>query len=211
MNGLQLITTIGKSIIPPCVEGPEDIGFYIETPDQMQAYKKIYQYLFDHDASRKNGILPQKSLLVCGNIGVGKTVAMRILQRLALRVDGLQDHEMCITSTQEFLKLYKEDPKNAFDTYGYDFKMDLCIDELGWEATQRNFYGNDVCSFVAAWIWERSKLYDETGIRTHFTTNYFIQKEEADIDLMRLYGLRIVDRMKKMSNVMNWSGGSKRK
>ena len=58
---------------------------------------------------------------------------------------------------------------------------------------------------------ERNKLFVETGIRTHFTTNLLINDEDADIDLLRLYGSRIIDREREMVNVINWVGGSLRK
>jgi len=214
MNGKELIVQIGKMVLPPGKRSPDDEGFNLKSDSMTNIYKNVYLYMVNSKAAMKQKIIPEKGLLFCGAVGTGKTVCVRVMQQMALRVNGLEKREMCIVGVNDFLKVYKDNDKEtggetkAFEMYGYDKKMEMCIDELGWEAVQKNYYGNDISAIIANWIMDRHRLFVETGIRTHFTTNLKIDSPEETIDLERLYGPRITDRLKEMCNVINWVGGS---
>ena len=90
-------------------------------------------------------------------------------------------------------------------------KIEICIDELGWEASQKHIYGNDPSAIIASWIMERDKLFLETGLRTHYTTNLQIKNPDEPVTLHTLYGARTIDRLKADCNILNWEGGSLRK
>ncbi len=210
MTGKDLIIQLGRMVLPPGQRSPDDDGFYL-SDTILPIYKKIYSYYLIPEQSFNDGINPAKGFMFSGGVGTGKTIAMRVMQQMALRINGLEKREMCIIHVNDFLKGFKEGEAEAFSLFGYNKKMEMCIDELGWEASQKHYYGNDTSAIIGSWIMERNKLYVEAGIRTHFTTNLLLKDEEADIDLLRLYGPRVIDREKEMVNLINWVGGSLRK
>lgn len=210
MTGKDLIIQLGRMVLPPGQRSPDDEGFFLNDK-LLPVYKKIYNYYLNQELSIQEKIMPNKGLMFCGGVGRGKTIAMRVMQQMGLRINGLEERQMCIITVNDFLKVFKEDESEAFSLFGFNKKMEMCIDELGWEASQKHYYGNDTSAIIGSWIMERNKLFVETGIRTHFTTNLLINDEDADIDLLRLYGSRIIDREREMVNVINWVGGSLRK
>lgn len=210
MTGKEIIIELGRLILPPDKRYPGDPGFELNNDELLTIYRNIYLYMVNEKAAMKVDLMPYKSLMFCGSVGTGKTIAMKVMQQMALKVKGLEKREMCIVHVNDFLKVFKEDQNAALDYYGYNKKMEMCIDELGWEAAQKNYYGNDTSAIIGSWIMERNKLFVEEGIRTHFTTNLFVDNDKEPIDLFRLYGPRVYDRIGEMTNVINWAGGSLR-
>lgn len=206
MSGEELILRLGGFILPPGKRFTGDPGFGLNAHTRP-VYKEIFNYMVGHDTDHVN---KKKGLMFCGPVGSGKTIAIKVMQQWAIHVNGFKDRTICLISTDEYLKTYMEDPVAALELYGYNKKMELCLDELGWEAAMKNYYGNDTSVIISNLILQRHRLFIETGIRTHFTTNLFIKNDAEPIDMSVLYGPRICDRLKEMTSVINWEGGSQR-
>jgi len=203
MTGKEILINLGNIVL-------KSTDFTLN-PNVLENYQNIYNYYLNKEEAAKSGINTKKGFIFCGGIGTGKTVAVKVMQQMALRINGLEDNVLSIIHINDVMKGYKENESELSSLCGYDKKMDICFDELGFEAIQKHHYGNNISSVIASLIIDRHRLFIDTGIKTHFTTNFFIKNPNADIDILRLYGERVVDRMKEMCNLINWVGGSLRK
>ena len=138
-----------------------------------------------------------KGLFVNGQIGVGKTSAMRIFREF---LDP--KHKFTIKATREvafeFVKegtdvLFKYSNKRGFQN---EKPRDYCFDDLGLE-TKSNFFGNNV-NVMREIILSRYDLFISDGIITHFTSNL-----NAKL-IMDAYGKEVRSRMREMCNIITF-------
>lgn len=157
----------------------------------------LSEYLYGESDYPKN-IDPQKSLLLIGNIGVGKTTILRTLMKL-----------------QKFYILNATDITDVamhgenFNTYNYGYnrpvnKKDIAVDDLGTEPIRVMSYGNEL-AVMASFVSHRYNLWINRKIKTHITTNLSMHEIEDR------YGLRVYDRLMEMCEIIVMTGESKRR
>ncbi|MBL7942096.1 MAG: ATPase, partial [Flavobacteriales bacterium] len=80
-------------------------------------------------------------------------------------------------------------------------RANITIDELGFECSETLNYGNRV-NVGAELIWARYNLFQDYGIKTHFTTNIINAN-----DIERLYGEINRGRLREMCNWIYFNAG----
>lgn len=192
-------------------------GFNLDDPTRLDVYRKAFYCLTGSDAATNLGIKPNKGILLVGNIGVGKTLMMRVLQRLFkdterrfrwVEVSELSDLIRAKAWGDDTILTIKE-------MYGQSLKMDLYIDDIGFENVDLHLYNNHV-NVVAELLEDRYKLFQKEGFRTHLSTNLRTSGVEVTAagltqSIESLYGDRILDRIKEMTNLIRWEGASLRR
>jgi DNA replication protein DnaC len=198
MRGSEAIQALGSSLYP---------GFSIAEEPRRSVYKRVYEKFIA-------GLAPdnrEKGLLLVGGIGVGKTALMRIFHRL-FKDSARKFKWVTATELRDLLDEYTVSEIKAM--YGYDWKLDLYIDDIGFGNPNSNRYGNTV-NLISEIICERYDLFVQTGIKTHLSSNLPAQVDKAKypdvVTLTDLYGNRIVDRMREMCETLIFKGESLRK
>lgn len=187
------------------VAGPK---FSIDHPKIRSQYEQFFYYFmasqpdFDEDKRRsfaeKTTLDPKKAILLVGDIGVGKSVIMRVFNMIFRRYKYVHARRQIERTFKEFGQV------EFLREYGYDLKMSLCIDDVGTEETEQMHYGNKI-SLIGELLLERYDLFKSqpeyvTHLVSNLTTN---QMEER-------YGKRNFDRLKESSNLVTWTGASLR-
>ncbi len=197
MTGSEAIKIVGTQFV-------ED--FDIESESLKTAYKTSYQVFIDGlDNSKKS-----KGLLIIGGIGCGKSIMMRVYQKLFkdstrgfkwVNAGSLKDmmDELSVSEIKEM--------------YGYDCKMDLYIDDIGVGFNMTNKFGNKI-NIISEIIMDRYELFISEGYKTHFSTNLFphIDNNPDNTPTLKIiYGNRVYDRMKEMCQLVIINSQSLRK
>jgi len=195
-SGKEMIEHIGQQMY-----GNE---FNLGNQDVLTAYKAVYDY-FIKRAKNKT----KKGVLIIGGLGVGKSAMMKVMQRVFKDTESrfkwvnaydLKDLSEVYTSLQ------------IKEMYGYDLKMDLYIDDIGISLDVKRF-GNTV-NIITEILMERYDLFVSSGYKTHLSSN-LLTSVTNDIHntptLKSVYGARILDRVKEMTEVIKFKGESQRK
>ncbi len=205
LSGSDLIIMVGQKFMP---SKPGRPGFNMDDEQRKYWYKYAYYNMQENDILFDLGGDPKKGMLIIGDIGVGKTLMMRVMQSL------FKDTERSFkwTSSMEF-KYMMEDGMTAseiLELYGKNYKGDILIDDIGVGQVNTNTYGN-LTNIIAEILWERSELYVSTGIKTHLTSNLKTSVKDSDEKtLKKMYGDRVLDRLVEMNNLIIWEGKSLR-
>jgi DNA replication protein DnaC len=191
----DLLTSIGKEIYGD--------DFSLENEVVKEVYKKTYTALV------KNKLNKNKGVCIIGGIGAGKTAMMKVYQRLLkdtpMRfklVNGYDLKDLSELYTTEQIK----------DSYGGSYYGDLYIDDIGFASGVKR-YGNDV-NLIRDILIERYDLFISSGYKTHLSSNIvaFMKNDIKEMPtLQKLYGERVVDRIKEMCELIIFKGESKRK
>ena len=149
-----------------------------------------------------------KGILLAGNIGTGKTIAMHVFGRLS----GFK-----IVSTRHVVRDFANNGMDALDKYGRNsFQINagghvnrsqpqtICFDDLGLEDTNSQLYGNKA-NVMAEILMDRYEHWRFRNMITHGTTNLNTPK------IAEIYGGRVMDRVNEMMNIVIMTGESKRK
>jgi len=191
----ELICEIGKQFYGD--------NFSLLDENTKSSYKKVYENLLKCARGKCN-----KGILVIGSIGTGKSAMMKIMQRLfkdtTARFKWVNAYEL-----KDLSEIYTS--MQIKEMYGYDCKCDLYIDDIGFSVDVKRF-GNTV-NIITEIILERYDLYISSGYKTHFSSNLaaVIKNNSDNIPtLEKTYGLRIIDRMKEMCEIIIFKGESKR-
>ena len=186
-----------KDIIP---------GFTLTT--ELEDIYQLLSFYFTNDMGfEKAGYKLNKGLMLCGNVGCGKTSIMRMFN-LNPKASYV------ILSCRKIASDYTEQGENVLYAYSGEyypimienpFKAEgwaICFDDLGTEENKKHF-GNQV-NVMENIILNR---YDNetTKRKTHITTNLDTNQIEE------IYGSRVRSRMREMFNVIPVGGGDMRK
>jgi len=197
-TGREQIILIGKKLYD---------NFSLDDERRLSVYQQVYLNLRDGLNPEKSG----KGLLLIGDLGVGKTALMRIMQKIFMDtprgfkwLDCNEIPDLMDVFTVAELKSY----------YGKNLKMDLYIDDLGIGNSLVNKWGNSI-NLVSEILIERYNLFVAEGYRTHLSSNKHTaldkDKYPNAVTLETLYGDRIVDRLREMCETIIWKGTSLRK
>lgn len=184
--------------------GEPQTKFIVNENNKPILQKLCYYFSRDNGFSKlhKGGSL-YKGVLICGGVGVGKTIIMKALAWNPL----LPFRVVSVRSIADNYEIYGSHTVNAYafpernlsgggnaDYVGY------CFDDLGTEELEKAHYGNRA-NVIEKLILNR---YDNCAhTLTHFTTNLTAgQIKEA-------YGVRAVDRLREMVNIIEFPVGAK--
>lgn len=196
LSGSDKINIIGRELYGD--------SFSIENVVTRDVYKKVYERIIIGLKRKKS-----KGIFITGSIGIGKTAMMKVIQRLfkdtERRFKWISGHELKDLSETLTIMEIK-------DMYGAGLKCDLYIDDIGFSIDVKR-YGNTV-NIISEIIMDRYDLYISSGFKTHISSNITaaIKNNEKNIPTIeRLYGVRVLDRIKEMCDLIIWNGESLRK
>ncbi len=196
MRGSEAIQILGEKLYE---------GFTIDVEPRRTIYKQAYEN-FITGLEENN-----KGLAIIGQVGVGKTAMMKIMQKLFKETPRAFKWLRC-PDVMDLLEDYS--PSEVKQMYGRDLKMDLYIDDSGFGSPTHNKYGN-VTNIISDILYERSELFVNEKIKTHISSNKptVVDKEKYPnaTSLEDWYGLRVVDRILEMCEIIVWKGESLRK
>lgn len=185
-KGRHLIERFGKILI-----GEE---FNLDDPRRLKIYEDVFWYLAGNDRTTLD---LNKSLMLIGDLGVGKSVMMRVLNLI------FKSFKL-VSAKRHVERIFKEFGEvAALREYGYDLKMDLLIDDVGAEEPEAKEFGNKV-NIMGSIFLERYDLLKQEGYRTHVITNLMTDKLEER------YKDRNFDRFAGSYNMIVWEGASLR-
>jgi len=150
--------------------------------DNAKALEAILNYFSGVDT--KEAPL-SKGLLIRGSIGSGKTMTLKIIQKIT--------KNFAITNIRDIVAEFNF---NGFEGINdYVKKFERVIDDIGSESNGK-YYGNDT-DVVQELIIRRYELFQSKGLKTHFTTNL-----GTNDDILSKYGERAYDRLKEMCTLV---------
>lgn len=181
--------------------------FDIDSEPRLSIYKSVYQNFVDGlDENIFN-----KGVMLVGRIGVGKSVIMKIMQKLFKDSNRGFKWFTC-RDIVDLVEHYSVSEVKEF--YGRGLKMDLYIDDIGVGNSIFNKYGNTT-NIVSEIILERYDLFVSEGFKTHISSNNPTSLDKSKypniITLEDMYGDRVIDRLKEMCEIIVWKGESLRK
>jgi len=201
MKVSEIITQIGLEFFPD--------KFSIDIEGRRVIYQQVYETMY-------NGLIGRnKSVFLIGSVGFGKSVCFKIMQKLFKNTD----RRFKITSSQQIKDFIDSNENKLFvkEEYGYGYKGDLYIDDIGLGEAVSKVYGNHI-NIISEILIERYKLFIDEGYRTHLSSNRYIDvKAEARVidpsivTLKQLYGDTVVDRISEMCKIIYCKGQSLRK
>lgn len=196
LSGSKKIEIIGKELYGD--------DFSITEHKAREVYKTVYERLIIGLKRKKS-----KGVFITGSIGIGKSAMMKVMQRLfkdtQRRFKWVSGYELRDLSEELTIIEIKE-------LYGANLKCDLYIDDIGFSIDVKR-YGNTV-NIISEIIMERYELYVGSGYKTHLSSNVVaaIKNNEKNLPTIeKIYGLRVLDRIKEMCDLIIWNGESLRK
>lgn len=196
MSGAEKIKSIGIELYGK--------DFSIDETVIREVYKKVYDRLVLGIRRKKS-----KGVFITGSIGIGKSAMMKVMQRLFKDTDRrfkwVSGYELKDLSEEMTIMQIKA-------LYGASLKCDLYIDDIGFSIDVKR-YGNTV-NIISEIIMERYDLYVSSGFKTHLSSNLAadIRNNERNIPtIKKIYGARVLDRIKEMCDLIIWNGESLRK
>ncbi len=144
-----------------------------------------------------------KGILICGNVGTGKTFILKVLQTYA---NVLGNPNSFRIESIESMKSYFEEKGNF--RYYNEFKpnlgkfgLNLAINEYGIDY-DASFYGTKFIESFGAFMMQRYELFTDHGTITHMTTNLSLKDLDNKLDPAMLR------RFRDMFNTVNLNGKS---
>lgn len=187
MRVSEIITSLGKDF---------NKNFSIEKEPLFSKYKEVYTCL----SKREKGVL------LIGNVGSGKSMMMRVMQRL---FKDTESRFKWVNSSDLKDMIEEVGVGNIKEMYGKGLKMDLYIDEIG-ASLNSNHYGNNV-NIISEIISERNELFVMSEFKTHFSSNVPPFSNDAGVKtLSNIYGERCYDRLAEMCELISWNSKSLR-
>lgn len=188
-DGRKINYDFSKILIYLNVKGKLLFGkdFKIYEDDKPIIFNLSNYFIRDYENCKREGIDPDKGILLSGPVGCGKTSLMKLLRHI---VPHRRPYEVIPARNVAF----------AFNHVGYKIIEDYgeghfyCFDDLGVEPVGRHF-GKD-CNVLGEIILSRHELYLQCKIPTHATTNL------NAVELEERYGERVRSRMRQLFNLI---------
>ncbi len=144
-------------------------------------------FIKDYENCERDGIDPNKGILLSGPVGCGKTSLLRLLKHIV----PLQ-RPYTVIPCRNIVFGFNHIGYKTIEDYGNS--QFFCFDDLGVEPIGRH-YGKD-CNVMGELLLSRHELFLNHNINTHATTN--LNAEELE----NLYGNRVRSRMRQLFNLI---------
>ncbi|WP_448529178.1 hypothetical protein [Raineya sp.] len=168
-----------------------------ENADEIQALWLYFNHSKDFEQLNDYFSL-EKSIMLMGGVGTGKTLLMRIFQRFLLLKTGKT------FAYKHINQLANEYIETGFLAIQHYDQKDLWIDEVGlFDKENLKRYGNNA-NLVEEVIMHRYERFVWTGVKTHLTTNLTPKQIEQE------YGSRVWSRLKELTNMLPLTGKDRR-
>lgn len=198
MTGSELIKSVGKSLFS---------DFDLQEKIIAEIYPKIYNNFLQFFDEKNTS----KGIAVIGDIGVGKSVCMRVMQKIFKDTSAKFVYKRAKDIT-DLLDEYSLSEIKAM--YGSGLSYNLYIDDIGLGSPTTNNYGN-ITNVIAEILLDRYEVYKSSGLKTHFSSNKPTSLDKIKypniITLKDMYGDRVMDRVYEMCNIYLWQGKSLRR
>lgn len=197
VKGRDKIINIGNTIVE---------GFCISDAD-IKNYETLYFYFTKNELKCKElNIDIKKGIWLYGEVGCGKTIAMKVFQDFCAYNQHLGNRRFSMFWFQKIKKDYEDKEKRKYisELYGYDAKKDICFDEFLKKSNVKDYGVNE--NIAEMLLDERYERFTNDGFITHITTNFPPKYVEENSILDE----RTLDRCAQMFNIIEFKGGSKR-
>lgn len=183
--------------------------FSLDIEGRREIYKETYENIYNSLSGSGKGVG------LIGNVGFGKTACLKIMQKLFTDTNR---RFKFVSASAVMDMVVNGDELDAIkeECLCGEVKGDIMIDDIGLGAAVFKNYGNDV-NIIGKILLYRYELFVNQGILTHFTSNKYIDLTDAQkilnpnyVSLTNLYGDRVIDRLKEMSNIIVCKGKSLR-
>lgn len=144
-----------------------------------------------------------KGLLIVGDVGTGKSRAVKIFKQLMSMNEDISRH-FKIENSRNIIRDFTIDGAIVMNRWGRHSRDIVCFDDLGLEEVNAKMYGNSA-NVMGEILLDRYDLFVYSGIKTYATSNLGAEGLEA------IYGDRVRDRLKEMVNFIVITGESFRK
>jgi len=188
-DGKNLVYDFSKILIYLNAKGKLLFGerFKIYDDDHNTIMTLCNYFIKDADNCEREGIDPDKGILLSGPVGCGKTSLMRLLHHLLPHHRPYQ-----LIPSRNIVFSFNHIGFKTIEDYGSG--QFFCFDDLGVEPIGRH-YGKD-CNVMGEILLSRHELFLKTKIKTHATTN--LNAEELE----EVYGNRVRSRMRELFNLI---------
>lgn len=178
--------------------------------DNHTVFKALCRYFCDYDSFEKMGagFSLKKGLMICGNVGRGKTTLMglfRANQKRSFKMISCRElADRFVGEGHEMLHIWsKPIPVPRHIDNFYHTEIGVCFDDLGTESSKKNF-GNQV-NVMENILMNRYDMGVMPYWYTHVTTNL------SGDEIEEFYGTRVRSRMREMFNMLTLSGEDRRR
>lgn len=164
--------------------------------------------LFNYFNNFESELDLKKSILVCGDVGTGKTILLRAFECYTEKY--MRQNKFKIYDIPTIISDLDEKGLKGISClysnlngFGVEVMQSICIDELN-EFTSFKSYGNTY-NFMDLIIQRRYTIFQNYGYKTHITTNLTLE------EIMNKLDFRVRDRLKELCNIVEMKGASRRK
>lgn len=172
---------------------------------QEEYYINLYLY-FSGSNEGKWDI--KKGLLICGDIGTGKTLSIRVMQNIFRSFGIINSRYLVREYLIDGIIIAERYGRHSFKTkhLGIDKEKPItwCFDDFGIENINSKNYGNQI-NIMEEILLDRYDMFICHGMKTIITTNFNPELIEEN------YGKRVRDRLKETMNYITLTGQSLRK
>jgi chromosomal replication initiation ATPase DnaA len=182
--------------------------FKLQEKDHPILYKLLIYAIGDKENMQKEGLHPDKGLLLSGPVGCGKTSLMHLVNHffsLDKRFTMLSARQVTFAFVRQGYQVLHQYAGGSyqFSPLGYQPKT-YCFDDIGVERPVY-YFGNE-CNVMGEILLSRYDHFIHKRMQTHLTTNL------SATELEGLYGNRLRSRMREMFNLVSFdrSSGDKR-
>lgn len=188
-DGKQVFYDFPKILVYLEAKGKRLFGrdFTLQEKDREMLLKLSNYFIRDLENCEKDGIDPDKGILLTGPVGSGKTCLMKLMRHIAPH-----HRQYEVIPARNIAFSFNHLGFKTIEDYGNG--MFYCFDDLGVEPMGR-YYGKD-CNVMGEILISRHELFQRHKVRTHATTN--LNSDELE----EQYGSRVRSRMRQMFNLI---------
>ncbi|MCT4643424.1 MAG: ATPase [Carboxylicivirga sp.] len=182
--------------------------FKLQKKDYHIIYKLLVYAIGDKENMQKQGLNPDKGILLSGPVGCGKTSLMHLVNYFFQpdkRFTILSARQLTFSFVRQGYQVLHKYAGGSyqFRSSGYQPKT-YCFDDIGIERPV-HYFGNE-CNVMGEILLSRYDHFIHKKMMTHLTTNL------SATELESLYGNRLRSRMREMFNLVSFdrTSGDKR-
>jgi DNA replication protein DnaC len=169
--------------------------------------KLFYYFIGDEEKCKSNSISLNKGVMLLGGVGTGKTQMMQAFKYYASQI--IKTNSFQFHYANEIIDNTTVSGIEHLDKFNHNFNpnpnpITCLIDDICSKNEKVKNYGTDI-NVIEELISIRYNIYKRYNVLTHFTTNIYPN------EFGEYYDLRIIDRLKEMTNIIELPGESRRK